>query len=546
MSSLIIGASIGNCVHVGGVLNFLRLAEEKGYKTKFLGPAVSVNYLLDAVQESAPEMVAVGYRLTPETGFRIFKKLKKAVKERGLSDSRYLFGGTLPVARKAEEVGFFDVVFTGKETMEEIIAFLEGRTITEENDTFGDTLLDRLKLKAPYPLIRHHFGRPTVEETRTGIKKIAESRVLDIISLGPDQNAQESFFRPGEMDEDEKGAGGVPIRSKKDLKKMYKASCRGNFPLLRSYSGTRDVFKMAKMLLNTINNAWTAVPLSWYNKLDGRGPRELLTGIKENQQLMKWHADRGVPVEVNEAHHWSLRDAHDTVAVVMAFLAAYNAKKMGVKDYIAQYMFNNPAATSASMDIAKMLAKKELIARLEDKGFRVLTQVRAGLASLPPDPDKAKGQLGYSTFLGMVLEPEIVHVVGYSEADHAARSEEVVASCQIARQVIENSLSGYPDMTVDPCIQKRKRELLNEAEILLNALKNLGGDKIKDPMSNPEILTLAIKLGLIDAPHLKGNPAGAGKVETKMINGACYAYDYENERIIKEEERIKKLGDLYA
>ena len=68
------------------------------------------------------------------------------------------------------------------------------------------------------------------------------------------------------------------------------------------------------------------------------------SSIRENQMVMKWHGERGIPVEVNESHHWSLRDAHDAIGVVTAFFAAYNAKKMGVKDYIAQYMFNVPPA----------------------------------------------------------------------------------------------------------------------------------------------------------------------------------------------------------
>jgi len=37
-----IGAAIGNCVHVGGAVNFLKLAEEEGHSTEFLGAAVSI------------------------------------------------------------------------------------------------------------------------------------------------------------------------------------------------------------------------------------------------------------------------------------------------------------------------------------------------------------------------------------------------------------------------------------------------------------------------------------------------------------------------
>ncbi len=542
MKQLIIGASIGNCVHVGGVLNFLKLAEEKGYKTKFLGPAVSIKYLLDAVQEANPEMVAVGYRLTPEAGFNLFKRLKAAIYERGLDRPQYLFGGTLPVAKKAEEVGLFSKIFTGKETIEEIYAFLEGKDFKKVAEYKSHSFLERLEFKKPYPLIRHHFGLPDLEETVKGVGKIAESKVLDIISIGPDQNTQESFFRPEEMDEDVKGAGGVPIRKKEDFERLYASTRRGNYPLMRCYSGTRDVFKMAKMLLETIHNAWAAVPLCWYNKLDGRGPRKLHASIKENQKLIKWHGEKNIPVEINESHHWSLRDAHDTIAVVMAFLAAYNAKKLGVKDYIAQYMFNNPAGISISMDIAKMLAKKELIENLVDDNFKVYTQVRAGLASFPPDLDKARGQLALSTFTAMSLNPDIVHVVAYSEADHAATADDVIRSCLISRQVIEKCLQDYPQLEADKNIQKRKNELIEDANIILDSLKKLSDNEDIDPWTDPLTLSRAIKSGLIDAPHLKGNPEGAGLLTTKMVNGACYAFDYNDNKIIKEVERIEKLG----
>ena len=99
-------------------------------------------------------------------------------------------------------------------------------------------------------------------------------------------------------------------------------------------------------ITDTINNAWCAVPLYWYSILDKRSSRSLKEAVRENQQVMKWHGERSIPLEVNESHHWSLRDAHDTIGVASAYLAAYNAKKMGIKDYIAQYMFNVPPSIS--------------------------------------------------------------------------------------------------------------------------------------------------------------------------------------------------------
>ena len=63
---LIVGAALGDCVHVAGVVNFLDLAEQLGYATVCLGPAVAVDELLERVEAVDPAVVAVGYRLTPE------------------------------------------------------------------------------------------------------------------------------------------------------------------------------------------------------------------------------------------------------------------------------------------------------------------------------------------------------------------------------------------------------------------------------------------------------------------------------------------------
>jgi hypothetical protein len=84
------------------------------------------------------------------------------------------------------------------------------------------------------------------------------------------------------------------------------------------------------------------------------------------------------------------------VAAAAAFLAAYNAKKAGVKDYVSQYMFNNPRGTSPAMDLAKILAKIHLIEGLNDDDFHAYRDARTGLNSLPLDMDQAKGHIGSS------------------------------------------------------------------------------------------------------------------------------------------------------
>ena len=336
------------------------------------------------------------------------------------------------------------------------------------------------------------------------------------------------------------GAGGVPVRSSEDFSSLYNASQKGNYPLLRCYSGTKDLIQFAGLLQNTIHNAWCAVPLYWYSDLDRRGPRNVLDAIKENQKVMKWHGERGIPVEVNESHHWSLRDAHDAIGVATAYLAAYNAKAMGVTNYIAQFMFNVPAFIAPEKDLAKMLAKIELIESLEDNNFKVYRQARAGLASFPPDLNQAKGQLASSAYLSMAIKPHIYHVVGYCEAHHAAKAEDVIESCKIVRGVIRNEFLGSVDMTKDKTVNNRKEELILDAKAILNAIKLLN-PTASDPLSDPETLEKAVKIGILDAPHLKGNPAACGKLVTRLVNGALYAYDVNKGRIIPEKERLEKI-----
>lgn len=538
-----LGAAIGNCVHVGGIINFLRIAEQEGKETIFLGPAVSIKRLVDCILEIKPDVVAIGYRLTPQNLVPLLNELEYYINEKNLTDCIWIFGGTRPAALEAQKFSYFSKIFDGTEDIDDVINYLRGKGDRNESCSYPEDIIGRIDSKYPYPVLRHHFGLPSLEDTVEGIKKIAESKTLDVISIGPDQNTQQFFFAPERMNHNLDGAGGVPLRSIEDFKKLFEASRRGNYPLLRCYSGTEDVFRFAEVLTSSINNAWCAVPLCWYNVLDGRGTRPVKESIIEGQRLMAWHGKRNIPVEVNEAHHWSLRDAHDTIGVVMAYIAAYNAKKMGVKNYIAQYMFNVPSALHHKMDLAKMLAKIELIESLEDNDFKTYRQVRAGLASLSSDLDIAKGQLAASTYLAMSIKPHIVHVVGFSEGDHAANACEVIESTKIVRGVIRSCLNGMADMTCDRDVVNRKQELIEEAHYLLDTIRSIYYES-KDPYSDPDVLTDIIKRGIIDAPHLRGNSSAKGTLETRVIDGKCVAYSKALGREVTEKERLIELLGL--
>ena len=548
-SKTVVAAALGECVHVAGVMNFLRLAEAAGWRTVFLGPAAPVERVLAAAREHNASLVGVSYRLTPETGERLLAEFAEAADDLRAAGVRFAFGGTPPVAERARAIGFFEQIFDGSEPTESVLAYLKGQPLDQAGvSAYPQATIERIGWKAPFPLLRHHFGLPTMAETLAGIADIAEARVLDVISLGIDQDAQENFFHPERQDPRRTGAGGVPVRNADDYRSLYAASRRGNYPLLRTYSGTDDFVRLAEMYVETINIAWAAVPLFWFNAMDGRGPHDLESSIREHQELMAWYGSRGIPVELNEPHHWGMRDAPDVVFVVAAYLSAYNARAFGVRDYIAQFMFNSPPGLSDAMDLAKMLAVLEMIAPLSaaewaggDGAFRIYRQTRVGLLSHPLDPEAARGHLAAATYLQMALKPHIVHVVGHTEAHHAATAEDVIAACKVARRAIENAVAGAPDMTLDPRVQARKRELLAEAQITLDAIRALGGPEIADPLADPATLARAVTSGILDAPHLRNNPYGRGRILTRIdARGACVAVDAAG-RPLSETYRLAEL-----
>lgn len=539
MKKLILGASIGNCVHVAGIMHFLNLAEEEGYRTEFLGPATTIDRLFQAIERMKPDIVAISYRLTPENVVPLLDEIA-ARRKKLPAGIRWEFGGTKPVADVAAGYGFFEYVSDGYDDINDSIRYLRGLPRDASKESYGANLSDRIGASYPYPILRHHFGRPSLEETVEGIEKISKAKVLDVISLGPDQNAQQFFFHPEKMREEFHGAGGVPIRTPEDFRRLKAASQFGNYPLMRCYSGTEDVFSYAQMLMDTIDNAWTAVPLCWYNELDGRGTRTLETSMEEAKRLIRWHAERNVPVEINEPHHWGLRDAHDVIPVVMAYISAYNAKKLGVRDYVSQYMFNNPNGLSFSMDLAKVLAMMEMVESLQDDHFRVYRETRAGLALFHADEDVAKGQLAASTFMQMTVRPHIMHVVGFCEADHAAKPEEVIESCKIVKGVIRHTLSDHFSMEKDAAILRRKEELLREAKVLLDFIgEEYSG--VSDPLTDTAVLCECIRKGYIDAVHILKNEKYQGNLKTKIVDGKCVPWDDVTGRALTERERLDSL-----
>ncbi len=341
----VVAAALGECVHVAGVMNFLRLAEAAGWRTVFLGPAVAIEDVIIAARREKADLVGVSYRLTPETGERLLGEFAEAADELHENGVRFAFGGTPPVAERAKAMQFFERVFDGSEPVETVLAYLKQQTVLgawrrgvsqypPSSASAGNRRTRFCGITLACPPWRTHWRAS---------KRSPEAQALDVISLGIDQDAQENFYHPERQDPRRKGAGGVPVRSEDDYRALYAASQRGNYPLLRTYSGTDDFIRLAEMYVDTINIAWCAIPLFWFNQMDGRGPWDLEGSIREHQQVMQWYGKKDIPVELNEPHHWGMRDSSDAVFVVSAFLSAYNARAFGVKDYIAQIHVQQPA-----------------------------------------------------------------------------------------------------------------------------------------------------------------------------------------------------------
>lgn len=531
----VVAAAIGECVHVAGVTKFLRLAELAGWRTIFLGPATPIGKVIQTAIDENADMVGVSYRLTPENGERLLGEFAEEASQLHQSGVRFLFGGTPPLVERVEKLGFFEACFNGKETNEQVMGYLRDQTKIQSADVFPQKTIERIKWKAPFPLIRHHFGLPDFNATLAGIQQIADAGVIDVISLGIDQDAQENFFHPERQDKRRRGAGGVPVRSPDDYRRLFEATRHGNYPLLRTYTGTDDFIRLAEMYVDTINMAWAAIPLYWFNQMDGRGPWDLEGSIEQHQKLMAWYGERHIPVEANEAHHWGMRDAPDEVFVVSAYLAGYNARAFGVQDHIVQMMFNSPPGTSDAMDLAKMTAVMRMIDELQRPDFRIWRQTRTGLLSYPVDEDRARAHLATSIYIQMGLSPHIVHVVGYPEADHAVTAEEVIASYRMARKAIENALYGQLDLTQLENVSQRADELIEKAKHIVDLIRQLSKDDNTDPLTDASVLTQAVTSGLLDAPQLINNPYASGKIQTVIDSrGACISLDEEDAPSIKK------------
>ena len=543
LKNKMIVASIGNCVHAAGIYNFSVLARKEGYQVEYMGSAVPIKELVGGIIEFKPHVVALSYRLSEEGAYYLLKELEGIIGEQGFEDIIFIFGGTVETAKAARKFSYIRKVFDGSEDISESVIYLRNMEKEHaEEEIPPQTLGERIAWKKPFPIIRHHIGLETLEDTYEHIKILAESRLLDVISLAPDQNAQEHYFQQELMPKGEDGAGGVPIRNEEHLRWMYEATRRGNYPMMRCYSGTRDLYPFSKILKDTVNNAWAAIPLTWYSQLDRRSDRELLRAIRENMEAIAYNAEMGVPVEMNESHQWALRYCSDVIEVAISVITAKVAKHLGVKEMVMQYMLANPPSISPLMDLAKMQAKIDLMGEEEDENFTIYRMVRTGLLAYPADMDQAKGLISSTMFYGTFLKPDIVHVVSYSEAVKRATSVEILESVRMVKKSMEIADKGLlENIHEDRRFKERLEFLKKEVRYLLGEISKL--KDVEDPLVDPEVIYLAIKEGLLDAPGLKGFSVAKGNFRTEIHEGYHVTVDDDGE-ILEEEERIRRVREM--
>lgn len=55
----VVAGALGECVHVAGVTNFLRLAKWAGWRTVFLGPSVPIEEVIKVAKREKADLVGV-------------------------------------------------------------------------------------------------------------------------------------------------------------------------------------------------------------------------------------------------------------------------------------------------------------------------------------------------------------------------------------------------------------------------------------------------------------------------------------------------------
>lgn len=600
-----VATSLAQDPHTEGMHNAAKIAALGGVDSFILPPSLDYTPFYEAIDKYKPRYIGLSYRQNEEVAVHELFKIVNYFVTTGLiteqDDVKILFAGLpktiqiledkvheLPLkvilckaspdvlTRVTETVDFFDITTDREKIIREVHEELEPRGIEIFNQLAdeavrGDDYKNEPPLEVPsvkamgdyvtrikeskFPVLRSHFGipAPNIQPTVEGIKELAEARVLDELSLGSSDLSQRYFGHP-EMFERLKNDGGVPYKDYQDLVTLFQASRRGNYPGVKPYCHVTDLVNFVHQCLDAgmLKGVHQAVPLYWFNELDGRGPAVVRDSIKEHFAAVRELAKCGIPVEMNDPNQWSSRQAHDTIIVTSYALISAVMTMCGVDNMVLQMQFNKPKETGDYADLAKMSAGLEMARRMSlgrKNPAQIFRETRTGIESLSADMVKAKWQLARSTFLQMCMDPHIIHIVSYCEANYAARPADIIDSSRLIRRAVrlyrENKEDIMKEVNV-PIVAERREFLINESSYLVNEIAKLNQnyqpcpiEAIAQYVGNEEVIASSIEQKLMTAPGIV-NAKYKGDFTTKpmkygMIN---VVDDYTNPKIVTEKERL--------
>lgn len=601
-----VATSLANDPHTEGMHNASKIATLGEVGSYILPPSLDYTAFYDAIHKYKPRFIGLSYRQNDNVAVHELFKVVNHFYSSGLikleDDVKIQFAGLpktieilkdkiheLPLKvylceaspivldRITETVDYFEITQNREEIINSIYEELVPKGIEIFNQLADEAVrnddyknepqlpipstkacndyITRIR-EAEFPVLRSHFGIPhqTIIPTVEGIKELAEARVLDEISLGSSDLSQRYFGQP-EMFETLKNDGGVPYKDFSDLVALYQASRYGNFPGVKPYCHVTNLVEFVDQCLEAgmLKGVHQAVPLYWFNELDGRGPGIVRDSIKEHFAAVKKLASCGIPVEMNDPNQWSSRLAHDTVIVTSYALISAVMTMCGVENMVLQMQFNKPKETGDYADLAKMLAGLEMARKISlgrKNPASIFRETRTGIESLSSDMNLAKWQLARSTFLQMCMNPHIIHIVSYCEANYAARPADIIDSSKLIRRAVRIFRANQDDIMKEansPIVNERKEYLINESSYLVNEIAKLNPKYQPCPIENiaqyvgdENVIASSIEKKYMSAPGIV-NPKYKGDFITKpmkygMIN---LVDDYNNPRIISEKERIK-------
>ena len=553
--------------------------------------------ILDWIDKNNIQHIGFSYRLDPDTAVELMGRLVHLLINKGYyggvdNKVKSIFFAGLTSACKIidKEYGGRVSTFRGGESAEETLLVMgvppedipktikEGCQYDKELEKFGQKVIhsaEYVHMKAPehnaypefgtmkdtlelrldnnfsggfQPIIRAHSGPYSDDKDRLVMLKeyqkwcheLGKAGYLDVLSIGSSQLSQSNF---GENWDGKPNGGGVPVNSELEYMDIWQAA---RPMLVRTYSGTKNVLKLAEIYERSINISWHALSLWWFNELDGRGPNALYDNLKEHLETIRWISTTGKPVETNVPHHFAFRGADDITYIISGFLAAKAAKKYGTKTFVLQNMLNTPRSIWGVQDLAKGRTMLKLVKELEDENFRVVLQTRAGLDYFKPNLETAKTQLASVTALmddidpNNEMSPEIIHVVSYSEALFLATPDILNDSIKITKTALKKyrrlKKQGLtPDVMTDD-ILKRQYELETACRKIIRAME----ENIPN-LYTPEGLYIAFVAGWLPVPELWSDSdefVHAKGWGTRMTNGSVVLCD--RDVIVTTDYRINR------